>query len=174
MTKMYDDLFGLFDEIFSDSARLFRLAENNQPSRFNKLVSSSQFPPADVLCDTKTKKLTIRVALAGYNEKDINLSFDGDYLKLIVDRQDADTTLKDGEEITEYVMQRGIKLPKHVEASWTIDPRYYNRDSVSVNYKDGLLTIEISPREEVAPKKINLFGGLSIDSKKADQIDKKE
>jgi molecular chaperone IbpB/HSP20 family protein len=164
--KVYDDLFGLFDEIFSDSARFFKLVDNSQPARFNRLVSSSQFPPADIVCDTKTKKLTIRVALAGYSEEDINLSFDGDYLKLIVNR-----SVDEKEEIPEYVMQKGIKLPNHVEASWIIDPRYYNRDTVTVNYKDGLLTIEILPRDEVAPKKISLFGKLTLDKPEEKQIE---
>jgi hypothetical protein len=62
-------------------------------------------------------------------------------------------------------MQRAIKLPKHFVSEWLIDPRYYDRDSVTVNYKDGLLTIKISPRAEVAPKKISLFGNLKLEDK---------
>jgi HSP20 family molecular chaperone IbpA len=162
MTRSYNDLFSLFDEIFSDSTRFFRLVENHtQPQRFNKLVSSSQFPPANILCDTKTKELKIQVALAGYSENDISLSFDGDYLRLLVDRSDGDKNLSEGEEITEYVMQRGIKLPQRVEASWIIDPRYYSRENVQVSFKDGLLTIIISPRDEIKPVNIKLFGKLS-------------
>jgi HSP20 family molecular chaperone IbpA len=167
--RYYENLFNLFDEIFTDSARFLKLADTEQPSRFNRLVSTSQFPPSDVICDTKTKKLTIRVALAGYSEEDINLSFDGDSLKLIADSQLS----KFPEDNTEYIMQKGIKLPKHVEASWTIDPRYYNRDSVTVDYKDGLLSIEILPRDEVAPKKISLFGKLDVGKPINDQIEEK-
>jgi len=161
MTEVYNTMSRLFDEIFSDSTRLFRLVDNSQPQRFNKLVSSSQFPPANILCNTKTKELTIQVALAGYSEEDISLSFQSDYLKLVVDRvEKGDDSLKEGQEITEYVMQRGIKLPQHVEASWMIDPRYYSRDNVKVSFKDGLLTIVIAPRDEIKPVNIKLFGKL--------------
>jgi molecular chaperone IbpB/HSP20 family protein len=157
-TKVYDDLFGLFDEIFSDSARFFKLVDNSQPARFNRLVSSSQFPPADIVCDTKTKKLTIRVALAGYSEEDINLSFDGDYLKLVVNR-----SVDEKEEVPEYVMQKGIKLPNHVEASWIIDPRFYDRESAKVSFENGLLVVNIFPREDMKPKNIKIFGSLNTE-----------
>jgi HSP20 family molecular chaperone IbpA len=168
---MYDDFLSLFDQIFSDSARqLDKFAENNnQPARYNKLMSTSQFPPANIFCNTKTKVLRIEVALAGYSEDDLNLSFDGDRLKLIVDRPDGDKSLGEDEKVEEYVMQRAIKLPKHFVSEWLIDPRYYDRDSVTVNYKDGLLTINISPRAEVAPKKIALFGNLKLEDKKQEQ-----
>jgi molecular chaperone IbpB/HSP20 family protein len=164
----YGTFFNLFDDIFSESARFLELAET-QPARFNKTVSSSQFPPSDVFVDTKTKKMTIKVALAGYSEENINLRFDGDYLKLTID-----LPIKGEEESIEYVVQRGIKLPKHVEAAWGIDNRYYDRDSATVNYKDGLLTVEISPREEVAPKKIKLFGNLDLEKDEKLSISKEE
>lgn len=174
MTRTYDDFFHLFDEIFSDSVRFFETNRNQQPIRFNKVVSSSQFPPADIFCNQKTKELTIRVALAGYSKNDINLSFDGDYLKLIAERPDDTKDVKEGETITELVIQRGIKLPRKVECSWIIDPRYYSRDNVDVSYEDGLLKIVISPREDVAPKTISLFGNLDLSKKENKEIEEKE
>ena len=173
-TRYYENLFNIFDEIFSDSVRLLKFTDTETPSRFNKLVSTSQFPPADVVCDTKTKKLTIQVALAGYSEENINLSFDGDSLKLIATRPEGDKSLAENEVVKEYVMQRGIKFPKHVESSWIIDPRYYSRESTQVTFKNGLLTIEIWPKEDMAPKNITLFGKLELDKPNTtEQIEEK-
>jgi HSP20 family molecular chaperone IbpA len=157
--KYYNDVFDLIDGIFSDAFN--SSIDVIQPARFNKQISSAAFPPANVVVNTKTKDLTIQVALAGVKEDELNLSFDGDYLHLIVDRATGDKNLKDGEEAIEYVIQRGLKTVDHAEVSWVIDPRYYDRDSANIKFEDGLLTIKVSPRSEVAPKKIKLFGKLA-------------
>ena len=159
MSKNYYNIFQMIDDIFSDMANVSLL--DNQPSRYNKAISSASFPPANLSVNNKTKELTIEVALAGCSEKDINLSFDADYLKLVVDRNTGDKNLKEGETATEYVIQRGLKVVDKAEVSWLIDPRYYDRETVKVTFENGLLVIKVYPRSEVAPKKISLFGGLA-------------
>jgi len=152
----YNDIFKMIDDIFSDVAQLSFV---DQPSRFNKAISSASFPPANVLVNPKTKVLTIEVALAGCEEKDINLSFDSDYLRLIIDRDTGDKDVSEDEK--DYVIQRGLRIVEKAEVSWLVDPRYYDRESVKVDFINGLLTIKVYPRSEVAPKKISLFGSLA-------------
>jgi len=61
------------------------------------------------------------------------------------------------EEFGAYI-QRGLKKIKHVETGWFVDPRFYNRDTVKVDFTNGLLTIRIYPKDDVRPKKVHLFG----------------
>jgi len=165
MSKNYygeiKDLFDLFDNLFSDG---FSKLNEIQP-RYNRLISTRDFPPANVSVDKETKELYIEVALAGCSEDNINLSFDSDYLKLIVDIPVSD------ENKPLYFIQRGLKKIGHIETSWIVDPRFYDRESVKVDFKDGLLTIHIFPKEEVRPKKINLFGNFKPEEQPA--IEKK-
>jgi HSP20 family molecular chaperone IbpA len=148
MSRENYDLFNLFDDIF---ANVF--SEVPQNSRHTRLISVNAFPPANVSVNKDTKELSIEVALAGIKEDEIELSFDSDQLKLVVEHpvEKADNIA--------YI-QRGLRKVDHIETGWVIDPRYYSRDNVEVNFKDGLLTIKLFPREEVAPKKIKLFGKL--------------
>jgi HSP20 family molecular chaperone IbpA len=154
MSRNYTNIFDLFDDIWSDTFSVI------QPSRFNKAIASADWPPANALINQKTKELTFEVALAGVKEEEINLSFDGDYLRLVVDRKIADSHLKDGEVATDYVVQRGFRPVDHAEVSWIVDPRYYSRENVDVSFENGLLVIKVSPKEDVKPRKVSLFGKL--------------
>jgi len=145
----FGSLYDLFDSVFSD----FGFSRFDTQPRFNKLISSGDFPPTNVFVNNKTKEQIIEVALAGCSENDINLSFDGDNLKLVVDVP-AEQAIE-GDLI---VLQRGLRKIRHIEVSWGVDPRFYDRDNVNVKLKDGLLTIKLCPREDVKPKKIPLFG----------------
>jgi len=145
-------VFDLFDSIFDDTAGFSRFV-NEQPMRYNKIISTSQFPPANVRIN-KEKELYIEVALAGCTEENINLSFDSDHLKLVVD---VPAKEDDGENYGAYI-QRGLKKIQHIETAWLVDPRFYNRDNVKVEFTNGLLTIRIFPKDDVRPKQIHLFG----------------
>lgn len=153
----YRDFFSLMDDIFNES---FTVLERAQAPRVNKLISSDSFPPTNIMVDPKTKTMTIEAALAGIKEDQINLSFDGESIKLVID-----ATSSDERQVQHYV-QRGLKKIGKLTTQYALDPRFYDREKVSVNFENGLLTITIPPREEVAPKKIPLFGKLSIEDKK--------
>jgi HSP20 family molecular chaperone IbpA len=148
--KEFKDLFELFDSLFTNG---FSNLNEIQP-RYNRLISTRDFPPANVVINKDTKELLIEVALAGCSEDNINLSFDADYLKLIVDIP----AKAEGEKEDIYYIQRGLKKIQHIETAWIVDPRFYDRENVKVEFIDGLLTIRIFPKEEMRPKKINLFG----------------
>ena len=123
--------------------------------RYNKLISTSSFPPANVILNKENKELYIEVALAGCTEDNINLSFDSDHLKLVVD---IPTKANDDKEDPNVYIQRGLKKIQHVETAWFVDPRFYNRDTCEVKFSEGLLTIRIYPKDDVRPRKVHLFG----------------
>jgi len=157
--KNYRNMFDLIDDIFND-AYYGAATGSVQPVRFNKNISSQSFPPTNILIDQKTKIMTIQSALAGIHEDWINLSFDGDSLNLIVN---VPKNEEKKEETQNYYFQIGLKKIESLKTSWNVDPRYFDREKVEVKFDNGLLTITIPPREEVAPKKIPIFGNLKLE-----------
>jgi len=155
----YANMFDLIDDIFNSTFADSGLGSfrTTQPIRFNKHFQSTSFPPTNIAIDQKTKVMMIQSALSGVKEDWINLTFDGDCLKLVVD------VPVEKETDNNYYIQTGLKKIAHLETSWTVDPRYFDREKVNVTFEDGLLTITIPPRDEVAPKKIPIFGNLKLD-----------
>ena len=149
----FKELVDFFDSFFDDGFSKLDI----QPMRYNKLISTSSFPPANVVLNRETKELYIEVALSGCTEDDISLSFDSDSLKLVVD---VPAKADDGKRESDVYIQRGLKKITNVETAWFVDPRFYDRDSCEVKFSNGLLTIRIYPKEDVRPKKINVFGNL--------------
>lgn len=147
----FSDLFDYMNRLFDDS--LSMVDSISQP-RYNKLISSGEWPPANVLVDKNSKELTIEVALVGCDEENVLLSFDGDYLKLVAN---GCTEVPD-EKRDEIYIQRGLKKIGEITSKWKIDPRFYSRDNVDVNFKNGLLTIKVFPKEDVKPRKVEIFG----------------
>lgn len=156
-TRYYRDIFSVMDDIFNET---FTVLQATQPVRINKLISSNTFPPTNIYVDKETKVMTIESALAGVREDQINLSFDGEQIKLIVKNEDCKGYNKDA-----VYLQTGLKQCINLETAWNIDTRFYDRDTIETTFENGLLTIVISPREEVKPKKMSLFGKLKIEDK---------
>jgi HSP20 family molecular chaperone IbpA len=145
----YNNIFSVIDSFF-DGVDPFQLF-NFVPSRQIFELTSKNFPPTNIEIDSN-KVYHIDIALAGVEEKDIYLIIEGRYIKLKIDThkklENGDKTLKEGEEITSYVVQRGIKHLNYVENSYLI-PKQFNLNGLNAKYKNGLLSITIPANEEV-------------------------
>lgn len=155
MNKSYGNLIELFEDIFNDSFKILRGCDV-QPIRYNKQISSGSFPPTNIYIDKDTKEMTVQAALAGIREDQISLSWDGDYLKLVVN------ATEEKDEKPRVFIQTGLKKIKEFETSWAVDPRFYSRDDFEVTFENGLLTVVIRPKEDVKPRKLTIFGGLNL------------
>ena len=147
LLKMYNSS-DLFNSIFNDSFFNFDFPKTN----FSKLISTSSFPPTDILVNKETKTCTINVALAGINKEDISVGYEDGRIVLNVNREPRETS--------EYAfIQNGIRGISELKTSWCVDDKYYNVDNISVDYNNGMLTIGIPVREEIkTPKNKLLFG----------------
>lgn len=143
----YANVFNLFDNLFA-GIDPFRVFDSYEPSRQIRELSSGNFPPSNIEIDSN-KQYHIDIALAGVEEKNIDLSVEGRNLKLKVDMhlKDGDKTLKDDETVTSYIIQRGIKSFEYVENSYFI-PKQFVLDKLQAKYKNGLLSITIPADEE--------------------------
>jgi HSP20 family protein len=131
-------VFDIVEDIFN-SADPFRLLDSFQTPRQIRELSASSFPPTDI-CISADKEYLIKIALAGIEESQIKLDFEGRTLQLAVDNEPVEG---------EHVIQNGIKSFTHLETSYAI-PKQWDIEKLEARFKQGLLTIKIPPKEEVA------------------------
>jgi len=152
-TDFFDDVFFGFDR------NLLRDFDSSS-IEYNSRFSSGDFPPANIKINKKTKQLSIEIALAGCNEDDFKLVYDDGKLKLSVDKTQEKGKEEEKDDSVVW-LQNGLKRNFKVETSWNINPDLYDVDNIKVEYKNGLLSVVVEPRQEVAKKEVKtLFGNL--------------
>jgi len=154
--RTYMDLGDVFDEIF-DAAQEFnneihRNFNTSDLGHFNfgnqsfdentDFYPNYSFPPMNVLM-TEDMSLVFEFALAGFNEKDINLSFLGDYMVF------SATIESLPEEDNVRYFKRRLKMKNIEKQKYYVPLDKYAQDKVKAVYKNGILRVTIPPKEEV-------------------------
>jgi HSP20 family molecular chaperone IbpA len=162
--KVYVDLGTIFDEIF-EAARDFRdeFQDNfNQfGNRFDKrgpfgdrgpfasaneepvdYYPSYSYPPMNVymLAD---RSLIFEFALSGFDERDISLSFQGDYMVF-----SAKMSLDVPAEETVRYFKRRLKLKDIEKQKYFVPADKYMQEKVKAVFKNGILRIVVPPKED--------------------------
>ena len=127
----FDNVFDHFERMFEDDFR----------------VPSINYPPYNIV-KTGTNKYDIEVALAGYNKKDIDVSYEDNMLHIKSKKEDKEDKDEDG------VIHKGI-AKRYFSKSFTI------ADDVEVKgaeLKDGLLKVSLERivPESKKPRTINI------------------
>jgi HSP20 family protein len=99
------------------------------------------YPPMNIFL-TKEKSLVFEIALAGFEEKDIDLQFRGDYLYLSAKAPKA----AEEEEGIQYFKRR-LKLKSIDEQRYYVPEDKFDRGKVDARFKNGLLRVVIPARE---------------------------
>ena len=170
--KGYVDLGMIFDEIFEavtdefqrnfnqrgqDFARqgLFRNSPFGQKNHFDENVDyypNYSYPPMNVYM-TSDRSMIFEFALAGFDEKDISLSFQGDYMVF-----EAKLPAKDAEgdfgresyqpdENVRYFKRR-LKMKDIDKQKYYVPLDKYAQEQVKAVYKNGILKVVIPPKNE--------------------------
>jgi len=109
-------------------------------------VSDSFLPKVDIRETEEEVELTFEIP--GMKRDDIKVTLNGDQLTISgerkLDREDKDSGYV-RREISTGSFSRSFTLPDYV-----------NRDKISADYKDGLLTVGLAKLEEVKPKEIEV------------------
>jgi HSP20 family molecular chaperone IbpA len=176
-TKNYMDLGSVLDEIF-ESAQNFK---DQFQKNFNNFGSEEagfrgfrdghfpfgknsfdenidyypnySYPPMNVFM-AENKTLFFEFALAGFDEKDINLSFQGDYMifsaKIDNDSKEQSTGSPDlcqPEENIRYFKHR-LKMKDIEKQKYFVPLDKYAQEKVKAVYKNGILRVSIPPKDE--------------------------
>jgi HSP20 family molecular chaperone IbpA len=177
-TKSYVDLGTIFDEIF-DAARNFsdEFQRNfnqfgpdcgqgpfggprpfGQRNPFDENIDyypNYSYPPMNVYM-TGDRSMIFEFALAGFDEKDISLSFQGDYMvfsaKIAEDFPASGSFPEDGEnrlpdENIRYFKRR-LKLKDIEKQKYYVPLDKYAQEKVRAVYKNGILKVIVPPKDE--------------------------
>ena len=176
-SKNYMDLGSIFDEIF-DAAQEFKsefgrnfdqckpdMRQHTEGTGFwqNPFVFGKQFfdentdfypnysyPPMNIyMSDDRT--LVFEFAIAGFDEKNISLSFQGDYMvfsaKMDIDTDNiGNTSVKKDEDVRYF--KRRLKMKDIEKQKYFVPLDKYAQDKVKAIFKNGILKISIPPKEE--------------------------
>ncbi|RPJ09841.1 MAG: Hsp20/alpha crystallin family protein [Spirochaetaceae bacterium] len=131
------DAAGMDSTGFGEAMRGFRWDENVD---FYPLFN---YPPANVFL-TPERTLTFEFALAGFEEKDICLEFQGDYMVLSAKPGEArnETGLK--------FFKRRLKFKEILNQKYFAPENKFDRTKVKAVFKNGILKVEVPPKEDFA------------------------
>jgi HSP20 family molecular chaperone IbpA len=172
--KTYLDLGAVFDEIF-EAARDFKdefhrnfpygngFGAGGYESRFSgrnffdehiDCYPAYSYPPMNVYL-TADRSMVFEFALAGFDEGDINLSFQGDYMvfSALMPPGGAASAETGGageappEETVRYLKRR-LKMKNIEKQKYYVPLDKYAQDRVRAVYRNGILKVTIPPRDE--------------------------
>jgi HSP20 family protein len=151
------DIGRIFDEMFSAAEDFKHTFKNSFPGcggegthgfhwdenvDFYPLYS---YPPANVYL-TKDKELNFEFALAGFEEKNIDLQFQGDYMIL-----QAKVSIQDQQQDVQYFKRR-LKFKDIVDQKYYVPENKFDREKVKAVFKNGILQVKIPAKEGYAAK----------------------
>ncbi|MDR1363251.1 MAG: Hsp20/alpha crystallin family protein [Spirochaetaceae bacterium] len=157
-------MYGDFNDIFYDISKaakqfqseLSRYAQGRGFGDQGVYDGSNDYdwPPVNIYttCNTSAPdgSLVFEFGLAGFDEEDINLTFQGDYMILSAvcrsslkacDEQNSDTTE------TQY-LKKNLRLDNIEKQKYYTPLDKYAQEKTSAVYKNGLLRVSIPPKEE--------------------------
>ena len=172
--RNYMDLGSIFDEIFNAAQdfnnefhRKFNPRDQGGPGfgdgpfvfgkphfqRFDENTDyypNYPYPPMNVLM-TEDRTLVFEFALAGFDEKDISLSFQGDHMvfsaKLSPENSEDNPAKCCGEENVRYFKRR-LKMKNIEKQKYLVPLDKYAQEKVKAVYKNGILRVSIPPKDE--------------------------
>jgi HSP20 family molecular chaperone IbpA len=163
-SRSYMDMGTIFDEIF-EAARNFSdefhrnfdpLGNGNcgQGGPFSKgafdentdFYPNYSYPPMNAYM-TGDRSLIFEFALAGFDEKDISLSFQGDYMVFSAKKSDDSGFDLAPEENARYFKHR-LKMKDIEKQKYYAPLDKYAQENVKAVYKNGILRVTIPPKDE--------------------------
>ena len=104
--------------------------------------------PAEMEVFSKDNYLVYRIAMPGFDQKDIDLSVENNLLKLKAER-------KQPSEVKEQDWHTKSFRYGHFEQSWTL-PKTVDPDELAAEFKNGVLEIHVPRAKAAISKKIEL------------------
>jgi HSP20 family molecular chaperone IbpA len=160
------DLGTLFDEIFEAtkdfSDELHRNFDFRPGGRFNgkgpfggredlfgehiDYYPNYSYPPMNAYM-TGDRSLVFEFALAGFDEKDISLSFQGDYMVFSARLGGEQNNELEADENIRYFKRR-LKMKTIEKQKYFVPLDKYAQELVKAVFKNGILKVVIPPKEE--------------------------
>ncbi len=151
--RNYNDIGLIFDEIF-DAARNFSDEFKRNFNQFNEnrwgtcdenvdYYPNYSYPPMNMFM-TQDRHLIFEFALAGFDEKNITLTFQGDYMVFSATIDVPPET----EENLRYFKRR-LKLKDIEKQKYYVPVDKYDQQKVKAVFKNGILKVTVPPKEDL-------------------------
>ncbi|MCL2382278.1 MAG: Hsp20/alpha crystallin family protein [Treponema sp.] len=162
-TRGYTDLGNIFDEIFEAARNFhdeFRKNFNatgcgpgqgeDHPWVFDESVDyypSYSYPPMNAYM-TADRSLVFEFALAGFDEKDLSLSFQGDYMAFsaAIPRNGSPDDAPPPQAVRYF--KRRLKMKDIEKQKYYVPQDKYAQDKVKAVFRNGILRVSIPPKDE--------------------------
>ena len=158
------DLAQMMDEIFEATKGFGEAFKNgfnwkshsHGPFNWDQNVDyypNHSYPPANVYM-TEDRTMVFEFALAGFNQADVNLEFQGDYMVLSAK---APVDAEKPEDVRYF--KRRLKLKDITDQKYFVPADKFDREQVKALFRNGLLKVTIPSLENVESKegiKINI------------------
>jgi HSP20 family molecular chaperone IbpA len=109
------------------------------------------YPPMNVYM-TGDRSLIFEFALAGFDEKDISLSFQGDYMVFSAKIREESETGEHSENTAPddnvRYFKRRLKMKDNEKQKYYVPLDKYAQDQVKAVYKNGILKVKVPPKDE--------------------------
>jgi len=156
LNKFLDEVFGQVDT-FSEKlqSEMEKTFHTHGPwAEGLDFYPAYAYPPMNVYL-TPEKDLVIEMALAGFQQEDLELQFVGDYLLFSARPQ----TVEESEDLR--YLKRRLKLKPVEQQKYYAPADKFDQSQVTAAFKNGLLRILIPAKTVVTPKegiKVNING----------------
>ena len=126
----------------------------NNPWIFNENTDyypNYSYPPMNVFM-TRDRSLIFEFALAGFDEKDISLSLQGDYMVFLAkipgtgERASENDDYPQDENIRYF--KRRLKMKDIEKQKYYVPMDKYAQDEVKALFRNGILRVSVPPKEE--------------------------
>ena len=113
---------------------------------YEDLYPHYPYPPANIYL-TRDRSLVFELALAGFEEKSIDLQFRGDHLYFSAKAPEPG----EPEEGVQFFKRR-LKLKNIEEQRYYVPEDKFDRSRVQARFRNGLLRVTVPAREDSTPK----------------------
>ena len=143
--KLMDEIFAAAEDFTSTFTDRMQFHPGDNVWKWNhEFYAAYSYPPSDIYM-TEDKTLVFVFAVAGFGEKDISLEFKGDYMTF-----SGELPEDMGDRPGARYFKRRLKRKSFSGQRYYVPADKFDRDRVKAVYKNGMLTVTVPPREEVA------------------------
>jgi HSP20 family molecular chaperone IbpA len=153
--NIFDEIFDAAQDIKNEFHRKFNQCDSDGtgftqgPFSFDENTDyypNYSYPPMNVLM-TEDRMLIFEFALAGFDEKDISLSFQGDYMVFSAKINTTEPERGAVENSVRYFKRR-LKMKDIEKQKYFVPLDKYAQEKVKAVYKNGILRVSIPPKDE--------------------------
>jgi HSP20 family molecular chaperone IbpA len=157
--RTYMDIGSILDEVFEAAkdfgAKMGKEFGGTPPEGFSRpwgepgkddnadYYPSYSYPPMNIYL-TPERSIVFEFALAGFDEKNLSLSFQGDYM-VFAARIETEEQAEDG---SRYIKRR-LKLKDVEKQKYYVPADKFAQEQVKALFRNGILKVTVPPKEEV-------------------------